>query len=264
MYDTGNSPNAVFKTPPQLPSLNLNSIIFSCGVSGWTTYASTIDLARPSPQMSNGNTTQRTARISPHDTILAELQGEGGLNSDPKAILQNEPSSPPQAKLTSSNSGDLARLRFMSNSSLSSNPLFDPFTGARIGDLVSTEDRSDPDTKTDEDIWSHLSQILKLQSDIAEKHIKMEGIELKKPRPTPGNKSKGVNRRPGSGGGRVWGDGAEQGVDEGVEEEGEEEIESRKREQEFTRLNDKFAGRKDAIDGIMKDVGVLKYYDDCH
>lgn len=187
---------------------------------------------------------------SPHDTILAELLGQG---ANPKLT-----SSPQRAKSTSLNSGN--RPRFLSNSSLSSNPLFDPFTGARIGDLVTTEDGSDPDTKTDEDIWSHLSQILKLQSDIAEKHIKMEGLDLKRPIPPPGSKSKGVNRRPVSSGSRLW----EQGVDEGVEEDGEEEIESRKREEEFSRLNEKFARKKDAIDGIMKDVGVLEYYDDCH
>lgn len=230
-------------------------------------HASTIDLARPSAEMVDDNTTQRTATTpltSPHDAVLAELQGEGTMNSNPKALPQNEASSPPREKSTNPYSGGLARPHFLSEFSISSDPLFDPFTGGRIGDLVSTEDGSDPNTKTEEDIWSHLSQILKLQSDIAEKHIKMEGIGLKKPGPTPGNKSKGVNRRPGSSGGRVWGDGAEQGVDEGVEEEGEEEVESRKREEEFSRLNDKFAGRKDAIDGIMKDVGTLRHYDDCH
>lgn len=228
--------------------------------------ASTNDLARPSTDMTDDNTTQRTSTVpvtSPHDAVVAELQGEIS-DSNPKTTSQNEPSSSPRAKSTSPYSGNSARPRFLSDFSLSSDPLFDPFTGARIGNLVSTEVGSDPNTKTEEDIWSHLSQILKLQSDIAEKHIKMEGIGLKKPGPTSGTKSKGVTRRPGSSGGRVWGDGTEQGVDEGVEEEAEEDIESRKREEEFSRLNDKFAGRKDAIDGIMKDVSFPRYDDDLY
>jgi hypothetical protein len=61
-----------------------------------------------------------------------------------------------------------------------------------------------------------------------------------------------INRRPSTSGGREWGEG---GVDDGVDEEADEEAENnKKREEEFSRLNSKFTGRKDAIDEIMKNV----------
>ena len=135
-----------------------------------------------------------------------------------------------------------------------SDPLFDPFTGVHVGDLNPGYAEQDAGTKTEDELWTHLSKILKLQSDIADMHVKMEGIGLKKPGPTP-DKAKeggGINRRPSTSGGREWGEGA---ADEGVDEEADEEAEDkRKREAEFSRLNSKFTGRKDAMDGIMKNV----------
>lgn len=221
---------------------------------------SNIDVTRPFVDFMDNKQAQRAATTpiesSPHDVILAELQG----HKTTTGVLANEgtatrmASSPPNYPYP----GSFARSNFQSEFSPTAEPLFDPFTGTHIGDLVAAED-GNLDTKTEEELWTHLSQILKLQSDIAEMHIKMEGIGLKKPGPTPG-KSKGerLNRRPSSSAGRGWGEGAEQGVDEGVEEDVDEEAESkRRREEEFSRLNDKFTGRKDAIDGIMKNVSPL-------
>jgi hypothetical protein len=207
-------------------------------------HASTIDISRPSADLADEKPGQRATTLStPHDAILAKLQGRRPeTDFQPKEIGDTE-ESPPRLNNPYPGRADL---------SSTSQPLFDPFTGTHVGDLLAGEDKQDPDSNTEEDLWAHLSKILKLQSDIAEMHIKMEGIGLKKPGPAPNKSKGGVNRRPSTSEGREWGEGA---ADEGVDEEADEEAENkRKREEEFSRLTGKFTGRRDAIDGIMKNV----------
>ena len=214
-------------------------------------HASTVELSRPSTNLPQRAIT--TALSTPHDAVLAELHGRK-VEMDIPGKEQHVIEGPDQRRL---NNPYPARPDFLTDFSPTFEPLFDPFTGAHIGDLQPEEARQDPGAKSEDELWTHLSKILKLQSDIAEKHIKMEGIGLKKPGPTlDKSKGDGINRRPSTSGGREWGEGtADEGVDEGVDEEADEEAEAkRKREEEFSRLTGKFTGRRDAIDGIMKDV----------
>ena len=212
-------------------------------------HASTVDLTHPSADLVDEKPAQRAATTlsTPHDAVLAELHScRPKVDPSKKPFL---PEDPPHDQGRPNNPYPASP----NISTPNPEPLFDPFTGAHIGDLIPGECEQNPDSNTDEELWTHLSKISKLQSDIADMHIKMEGIGLKKPGPTP-NKSKagGINRRPSTSGGREWGEGV---ADEGVDDEDDEEAENkRKREEEFSKLNDKFTGRKDAIDGIMKNV----------
>jgi hypothetical protein len=215
-------------------------------------HVSSVDLVHPSADLVDEESAQRattTTLSTPHDAVLAELHGgKLGIDTHTKETLVAEGSPPGQ---TRSNNPYPTAPAFLPSLSPTSEALYDPFTGAHIGDLLT--DEQDPSANTEQELWTHLSKILKLQSDIADMHVQMEGIGLKKPGPAPKQSKTGsVNRRPSTSGGREWGSGI---ADEGVDEEADEEAENkRKREEEFSRLNDKFTGRRDAIDGIMKNV----------
>ena len=215
-------------------------------------HTSTIDLSRPSADLVDEKPAQRAATTTlptPHDALLAELHGRAtaaDMPTNETLATENQP---------------LSRLNnphrvgsTLSELSSTSEPLFDPFTGALIGDLLPGDGEQDRGAEN-EDLWTHLSKILRLQSDIAEMHVQMEGIGLKKPGVAPGkSKGEGIHGRPSADGTREWGENA---ADERVDEDADEEAENkRKREEEFAGLNDKFTGRKDAIDGIMKNVKV--------
>ncbi|KIM71757.1 hypothetical protein PILCRDRAFT_93724 [Piloderma croceum F 1598] len=214
-------------------------------------HGSTVELSRPSADLIDEKPQRAitTALSTPHDAVLAELHGRE-VEADIPGREQLAIEDPHQRRL---NNPYPARPDFLTDFSPTSDPLFDPFTGAHIGDLQPGEARQDLGAKSEDELWGHLSKILKLQSDIADRHVKMEGIGLKKPGPTlDKSKEGGINRRPSTSGGREWGEGV---ADEGVDEEADEEAETkRKREEEFSRLTSKFTGRRDAIDGIMKDV----------
>lgn len=206
------------------------------------------DATRPSITLAEEQVQRRTpAPLStPHDTVLADLYGHNRSASQNNVIntasnIAAHDSVTPQLNNPYSDA-------FFSNLSPTSEPLLDPFTGAHIGDQF--PDPAEDESKMEEELWTHLSKILKLQSVIAEKHVKMEGIGLKKPGVARG-KSKGVPRRSSTNIGKRW----LQGADEGADEEADEEAQrKRELEEDFAGLGDKFAGRKDAIDGIMKNV----------
>jgi hypothetical protein len=218
-------------------------------------HISTTDLSRPSADLVDEKPAQRattTALSTPHDAVLAELYGRATAADMPtNETLATE--NPPLGRGRLNNPHRVGST--LSESSTTSEPLFDPFTGALIGDLLPGDTEQDRGAENGDDLWTHLSKILRLQSDIAEMHVQMEGIGLKKPGVAPDkSKGEGIHSRPSAGGAREWGENA---ADERVDEDADEEAENnRKREEEFSKLNDKFTGRKDAIDGIMKNVKV--------
>lgn len=218
-------------------------------------HASTIDVSRPSANLVDEKPVQRaatTALSTPHDAVLAELYGIKLDGSGDRDTAATDISAHDYDRFNNPFPGGPS---VVPGSSPPSEPLFDPFTGALIGDFVPVGGDQASDAKSDE-LWSQLSQILKLQSEVAELHVKMEGIGLKKPGPMPGKmKGDGTNRQPTTGGTRQWGEGTKHSVDEGTYEEADEEAENkRKLEEEFAKLSDNFTGRKDAIDEIMKNV----------
>ncbi|KAF9270622.1 hypothetical protein L218DRAFT_1072015 [Marasmius fiardii PR-910] len=146
--------------------------------------------------------------------------------------------------------------------------LVDPFDGSILGKMT----LPDPNLTTEsipmgaeinqnEELWSHLSRILELQSDIAKLHMGMEGIigeygkGKHKGKVTP---NLGKNRDAMESRHKVTRfsstlDDPEH-VGEGVEvglKDDEEERRNKEREEEFTRLADQFEGRKEGINEIM-------------
>lgn len=187
-----------------------------------------------------------TSASTPHDTVLADLYGyHRTANPNNQTINASDTSAldPATSQLNSPYYN-----AFFSNISPTSEPLLDPFTGAHIGDQL--PENIEDESKMEEDLWIHLSDILKLQSAIAVKHVKMEGIGLKKPGAIRG-KSNRVPRRSSTNIGKRWLQGADEGVDEEADEEAQQK---RELEEEFAGLGDKFTGRKAAIDDIMKNV----------
>ncbi|KAK1232432.1 hypothetical protein PQX77_004462 [Marasmius sp. AFHP31] len=148
--------------------------------------------------------------------------------------------------------------------------LVDPFDGSVRG----TMGLPDPNLTTDsipvgeevthnEELWSHLSRVLELQSDIAKLHMGMEGIigDYGKSK-TKGKAASNTRRTRDTMEARSKLDRNTSRVDdmenvgegEGVEvgsEDDEEERKNREREEEFARLADQFEGRKEGINEIM-------------
>lgn len=127
--------------------------------------------------------------------------------------------------------------------------LFDPFTGADLGQLTST---GQPATRpaAREEVWAHLGRVLALQSEVARMHVQMESIGARAP-----EARLEATRR--------WGLGRTQsGL--GIEgEEEEEEERRRERDEEFERLTGKFTGRKEGIDAIMNKVRTHSIMQSC-
>ncbi|KAL0579436.1 hypothetical protein V5O48_002542 [Marasmius crinis-equi] len=146
--------------------------------------------------------------------------------------------------------------------------LSDPFDGSVLGKMSLPDPNLTQDTipmgeeiTHNEELWSHLSRVLDLQSDIAKLHMGMEGIigEYGK------TKAKG-KAAPKLGGDReametrsklarnlsTLDDLENVGADAGVgAEDDQEERKNREREEEFARLADQFEGRKEGINEIM-------------
>jgi hypothetical protein len=145
----------------------------------------------------------------------------------------------------------------------SAEPLYDPFSGALLG-LLADVGPSQPQPSNDE-LWSHLSRILSLQSDIASMHLQMEGIGSRaraqaRTRTLDPKPRRRQTKKPDEDKGEGQ---PVEGNDENVEDtnsedseiDADEETETKKvRDEEFARLGDQFTGRKDAIDGIMNKV----------
>lgn len=107
--------------------------------------------------------------------------------------------------------------------------LFDPFTAQSIGLLA-------PGTfpAREDDLWAHLKDIRDLQAEIATMHAHMEGLG-----------TVAAERRPRRR--ETTGD------DDAINVE---EAAKAAKAEEFARLSDRFAGRKEAIDNIMSKVSL--------
>ncbi|EPQ60344.1 hypothetical protein GLOTRDRAFT_124101 [Gloeophyllum trabeum ATCC 11539] len=188
------------------------------------------------------------ALSNPHDAVLAELSGGGqtAISSQKSSVGAQHGSVP----------NDQTPSRSPSTAAPTPVPetMYDPFTGAPLGTMHSPVNTAleDPEATRDQ-LWSHLSRIRELQSDIAAMHVTMEKIGQ------PDNKRhrKGKDERIATAALRlreresVW--------DTEGEGETEPELDSDKekrkaKDEEFDRLADKFMGRKEAIDDIMKKV----------
>lgn len=246
-----------------------------------STQPSTAQAVDSNPQTSAKQASKSTitAVSTPHDELLAQIHGKRPQRRD--AVKPNSPEIPdltsphllrhdsthPNPNLDDpfaehQGPGSTA----MTYSTVRTSPdlvhhdldiLSDPFDGKELGVLKAdpydiTQLEPGELSSKNEDMWMHLSRISELQNDIAIMHARMEGIGSN----TGDKKGKKPLRRDwddkGAGSRSQTNMANEGGEDEGVGVQGDEETEKVKaREEEFSRLADKFTGRKDAIDQIM-------------
>ncbi|KAJ7110052.1 hypothetical protein C8R44DRAFT_801263 [Mycena epipterygia] len=194
----------------------------------------------PSAHDTNGNPNEpppAPMETSPHDRILgnlfdnAQTGSENGLNgSVPRADTANA-------------------------------AIYDPFDGSFLGSLVAPDHNVQPEehgklndvSAKNEELWSHLSRVLELQTQISRMHLDMEEIGMNPN--DPKGKGKGTRSRATSVS-RVVIDDAE--GDEGIGGKRDEEAEKNKaREEQFSKLAGQFRGKKEAINGIMNKLDSL-------
>lgn len=219
-----------------------------------------------------GHSTEPARFMTPHDDILAELQGYLPSLGSPQAAEQQSlrPDAPPGSSLNPGSSGVESPL-FTSESLFNNEPakeiLYEPFTGQRLCESVPMPVRSG----TDDELWSHLSHILELQSEISKMHIDMENVGLRTARGHSGpavperggnagttRSGTGKNRRRRDTIGEEADDDESDEVTEGEDSDDTNEVfRKRKREGEFTRLAERFAERKVSIDAVMNKLDNL-------
>jgi hypothetical protein len=122
-----------------------------------------------------------TAALStPHDAVLAELQGHlpghdlsARTDATPSTSALGMQSVDTLPAAASDAPGSIA-----TSTSPPPESLFDPFTGVAIGFLspTSSAKNSGSGSGSSEDLWAHLSRIRSLQADVARLHLTMEGI----------------------------------------------------------------------------------------
>jgi hypothetical protein len=175
---------------------------------------------------------------TPHDAVLAELLSQKpGQGADPPGVVSEAVSQKDEAETNHHRAQSPGRT-----------PLHDPFAGSLIG--LSVQDDGD-DTHNDranfearkEDLWSHMANIREIQTQLANMHVAMENIGL-------GHQADqfSVERMHSTvpSEGEKW--------EDAVEGEDDEAKEKDAREQEFTKLANKFHGRKEATENMMTKV----------
>ncbi|KAI0660342.1 hypothetical protein C8Q70DRAFT_913379 [Cubamyces menziesii] len=211
------------------------------------------------------------ALATPHDAVLAEIQGPHTAPAQPRGAtdprriaapkLNVAPSGGSQERSdrTASPSPGGAARSTASSPGASQEALFDPFSGSLVGVMVpkkgDKEHERDPAAtqfnQTREELWSRLASIRELQSAVASMHVQMEGTGLSDHRGA---------KRPAGVAGRVHTDTIH--VDEDWDEpdgaaEAAEEQRKRARDAEFNDLSEAFRGRRKTIDDIMGKLGEL-------
>lgn len=260
-----------------------------------------------SPRNSLDKHQKRLPYSTPHDAILADLHVSPDRVASPEStdvnlVITPTPSLHPY-QLPKLSSPDL---------------LLDPFNGTSLGTLLphsqdsevlsdhhsmpsqvnlpSPEVSQNPNTAiASELVWSHLTNIMDLQSQISKKHLEMESIghldaknkkhafthksTLSTASPT-GISSSGAKRTvpenpstpPGSSRREraqstastiSSSDGDPAGDEENVDVPSEEAEKNRAREEEFASLAHQFEGRKEAINDIMGKVCKLSFSNPC-
>ena len=181
-----------------------------------------------------------TAVSTPHDAVLAELfsqrPGPGAAETVPK-IPEVAPGK---------DEGETSHHR---SQSPSRTPLHDPFAGSLIGlsiqddgDHGHNNGRREFETRK-EDLWLHMANVREIQTQIANMHVAMENIGL-------GHQADQLSVD------RVHSTAASEGEkwEDAVEGEDDEAKEKEAREQEFTKMANKFRGRKEATENMMTKV----------
>jgi len=251
-----------------------------------------------------GKRTFTSTYTTPHDEVLAELHGSllnSGLNDPAKDTQVTSPEVESTGALPRNHTSSAAQqpsIRFPS-----SDVLIDPFDGSNLGVLmphgqVQGSESQNPSQVNlinnlesglgamnanpvgSEAVWSQLSRVLDIQSEISKMHLEMESIGL---RAGPGDwkgkrhQWKGHSKAAAEKGGRTYLDpstppgprqratstvstisSGEPEVDEsGVNFHDEGEEKSRIRGEEFAKLSSQFEGRKEAIHDIMAKVRPL-------
>ena len=179
-----------------------------------------------------------TAVATPHDAVLTELfPHRPGVDRTEAVPEIHEGTSLKDGAETSHRPRTPSRT-----------PLHDPFAGSLIGLSIQDDgdhahgDRTHFETRK-EDLWSHMINIREIQTQIANMHVAMENIGL-------GHQADQLSVE------RVHSTAASEGEkwEDAVEGEDDEVKEKEAREQEFTKLANKFHGRKEATENIMTKV----------
>ncbi|KAJ8597637.1 hypothetical protein M405DRAFT_855571 [Rhizopogon salebrosus TDB-379] len=195
---------------------------------------------------------------TPHDDILADLQRRLPSSAPPEQQFLR-PDAPMGSSLNLGSSAVETSL-FTAESLPSHEPaketMYDPSTGQRLHDYVPTPARSGADEK----LWSHLSHILELQSEIAKMHVDMENVGRGHDGPASSEcganadtarSETGKHRKRNETLGEHENEDETDEATEGDESDGDDVFGKRKREEEFTRLAERFAKRKVVIDSVM-------------
>ena len=256
--------------------------------------------ARPTEQ-NPGKRNNPTVYTTPHDAILADLLGTtrgDDLRKEERGVSSGaESSSHLEEELARTGTNQQERA---TPQPTSPEVLFDPFDGSPLGVLVPHQDDPHADDQSvlqgnpflegmhsdsDNAMWTRLSKVLDIQSQISKMHLEMEGIGNAK---TADSKRKmyRMSTKPASDATGDEGDvpeatekdpalppglhqprarvsstvstistaGDAEGDEEGVNVPSEEAEKNRIREEEFEKLTTQFEGRKEAISGIMSKV----------
>jgi hypothetical protein len=185
---------------------------------------------------------------TPHDAVLAEFfQKTNEPSPQSPSVVQPAVAAVKMAQIPSTSTTETTAAASRPE------PLPDPFSGELLGMLYREPETSADSTDFEavkDDLWSQLGQIRRLQAEIANMHVQMEGV---------GSASEGRQKTapPPAGVGRLSMRRVSTGATAGEWEEGEEDEEverKRAREAEFSQLADKFTGRKNDIDQVMGKV----------
>ncbi|KAI6047930.1 hypothetical protein EDC04DRAFT_2620615 [Pisolithus marmoratus] len=219
-----------------------------------------------------GKARENEELFTPQDVVLADVFGfTPPVTPDPgQSTSLDDSDSLPRESTPAGGSAILPSL-----------PIYDPFTGGRIGEhppvaQQQTTSQSLP-TTGDADMWTRLGRILQLQAEVARMHAEMEGVgssvRTGATGPSGGGFVKLSNPRRKTRGETIpVGDDDDQpapGADEreggnltDTTSESEDEDEAgvfakRRRDEEFAKLADQFAERKVAIARIMNKLDGL-------
>lgn len=188
------------------------------------------------------------ALYTPHDAVLAELQGKKAT-PDPAATRAtlDAPAATRSASLERAQGASSPNALHTSpaNSSASPEPICDPFSGGLAYILPAPSpddaDAGNSSEQSKDELWAQLGRIRELQSEIAVMHAQMEGIGGGDGR----NLKKAPTRSPTDNIlGEEWPDAAHDADDK-----------KRERNADFDNLSKAFEGRHNAVDGIMNRVG---------
>ncbi|KAJ3850875.1 hypothetical protein EV368DRAFT_84124 [Lentinula lateritia] len=199
-----------------------------------------------------------TGLHTPHDATLAELYAK------PSEHFEHEPEGGTIEGAHASaglSSPDIAT----SNHPTPREVVGDPFNGQKLGLLGLPDSNLNPEAhiplsdaaSRNEEIWSRLSTVIDLQSQIANLHLEMEGIGGKGDQGKgkgKGNQAPNVSKRPPVRAASSTAELLDLEHDEGVgvgDDEDEEQRKDREREEDFARLADQFEGRKEGVKSIM-------------